>query len=1742
MTTNVWETVRVFISSTFSDMHAERDHLVKVVFPELRRRLEKHRIHLVDIDLRWGVTKEQADNDMALDLCLQQVDECRPFFIGILGERYGYIPSQIPSVNRPEFGWVQGMTGKSITELEIIHGVLNDHEMQSRSFFHFRDPDFIDDVPISKRNEVLSAGGQSARQLAELKETILKAGVPVQLNYPCVYRGLKINWRLARQKLNEQDRQQLEAIASDNIIDPQEYQSLSGNLQEFIDQESVVSLGGLKQFGDSVRDQLWRSICSQYGLEDQQITKSESGLDPLKLEADYHRRFMESRLRVYVGREQIERELTRYAEGDETVPCLLSGPSGLGKSAAMAKFTTSFEQRHKDNLVIPHFIGASPSSTGLRQMLLRFCSILKRAFSFEEEISQDTNSLSILFRQFITQIPENRHVLFVLDALNQLDEADNAHTLNWMPWKLPSHVKIIASYIDDPDRQETVLKTIRQRGCIELRLKPLTDEERFEIVRQVPSLSAKTLDAEQVDLLLENPATTNPLYLLVALEELRGFGSFEELNECIKSFPREGETVSALFQQVIERLETEFGNELVRRVFTLIATARNGLSESELLALTGNDRQSENLFPVLGQSRPYLQSRGNLIDFFHRGLYKAVRKMYLSTEEQQVSAHRCLAAYFQIQLNPPNAEPWSGDSPRALAELPYHQTMSNSWDELDKTLCNLRFIQAKCSADLTYDLVRDYSVALDALPELKEVREKECRRHQRLRKYGADLISYARANGEGISLPKAPDTSETTEKMRRANEALTHHGIDETRDARLQAFADFVSTFGHMISRFPNQTVPIAVNYGNDLSVVEAAAKDPCLSINSWLQRIPRPATAKGRPACVFVLRGHETKVTSVAMPYDGSIAFSCDESGTLLLWNLLSGELMRVIHDHRRLSKPRQWGVFGRNNCVAISADGMIGVSVRNRCVEAWDLTSGDLLSTCEEIQPGIESIALTPDGKTAIAAGSEIYVWDTRTGVLHTKMAGHDRKVHEVFISPCGKQVASLGADNTLRIWDVKTKKSRVERLTTKLTDSVETFAVTPDFSRFVWNFRSDQTSIDSTFVVWDADFPDPVRKNGLLARIRSGMNMKQPRSLIEMPNAHHWFIYKLAISDDGLIAWSMGSDHALRVWDIPSQKLLGKLNGHSGGIIDIAATPDGANAVTASEDRTLRVWDLRNGAIDAGNVAHDRGIVSISLSNDRTLACSGGKDGVLRIWNTETGGLKAMFRVNDDSTYVGGEFASNNRLVSGGSDRRLHVWDIEREQQVRTIETGGHLLHLCDGNIALAKTSDLLRVCDLSDGSLIREFQVSGVKGVMLADERSWVTIGGRTEFLEPQMAFQKEKEFTYHVKLNVWDIETGTLAATANMTEHRGGSRCLSASRTGDSLVVGMANGKVEMWDLGPADYSHRQNPELIHTIDVHNGDVRKLVLTGCGRTLYSASDDGSIGIVDLQKGKVLGSLDGHELEVTDIALTPSERLLISASKDATLRIWNLDTGVCLAIYPMNAACTTLVIVNEHRLIAGTEDGEMHFLNLHITNSDKNDHSDVLQLESTYEPVFQAKVEAVSPSKKTIPKVSDDHDVSAQKIDKGAQELLGRLENVLGEADGTFTHNLEVNTPSQAETPQDQKDVLVSILGASVCGCIITWLMSYGTDLSSLLRYLAAIVAAIGTVTGSIIPLAIRNANVQLNSHHAAVGCLVIVAGFSFASNVIQSFFPWWIALPIWILLSIPVCFLVTIISRKFFVKD
>ena len=71
-----WRIVRIFISSTFRDMHAERDHLVRVVFPELKERKSRRNLYLVDIDQPQVVTEEETEYEEALDIILDECVQC----------------------------------------------------------------------------------------------------------------------------------------------------------------------------------------------------------------------------------------------------------------------------------------------------------------------------------------------------------------------------------------------------------------------------------------------------------------------------------------------------------------------------------------------------------------------------------------------------------------------------------------------------------------------------------------------------------------------------------------------------------------------------------------------------------------------------------------------------------------------------------------------------------------------------------------------------------------------------------------------------------------------------------------------------------------------------------------------------------------------------------------------------------------------------------------------------------------------------------------------------------------------------------------------------------------------------------------------------------------------------------------------------------------------------------------------------------------------------------------------------------------------------------------------------------------------------------------------------------------------------------------------------------------------------------------------------------------------------------
>jgi tetratricopeptide (TPR) repeat protein len=675
-----WETVRVFVSSTFRDMHAERDHLVKVVFPRLRERLIQHRIGLVDIDLRWGVTREEAQNNEVLRLCLEEIDGSRPFFLGILGQWYGSVATEPRDDVLARYGWLDQHRGKSLTELEFISALSQDRDTRDRAVICFRNPSFLAELPDVIRNKIEETDPQRVAQQQRFVEWVREADIPIPpVDYACRYAGFRVHWRLLKQELEPADRDALDAHLVDGVISPVEYSQLDERLQTLTRQHGALHLTGLEDFGRQVEERLFAAIGSHIDLADRSPVDAEE--DPSAAADDDHDRFLEDRLRCYVRREQIHESLDHYVEEDDSRVCLVVGSSGAGKSSALASLVARYRQRHPESLVIPHFVGASSQSSDLHLMLRRVCMALKRHFGFSWQVPDAPAALVSKFLSVLHSVPAP--TLLVIDGVDQMVDINRSGQMRWLPDRLPVNVKIIVSCTSGPSGQPS-LPVVEDMDCRRCEVGPLTDAERSEIIRTVPSLAAKTLDDRQVELLMANSATGNPLFLRVALEELRSFGSFEQLDAMIGQFPSGEDAVTLLFDQVLTRLELDFDPRLVRAISGWIACSRAGLAERELQSVLGTEHSHGDLFAVLRQLRPYLHEHAGLVTIYHDGLRQAIEKRYLHTPELLQTAWTQLADYFEAL----------GHGRRRVVELPWLLDRLQAWERLSQALSNVDYFAA----------------------------------------------------------------------------------------------------------------------------------------------------------------------------------------------------------------------------------------------------------------------------------------------------------------------------------------------------------------------------------------------------------------------------------------------------------------------------------------------------------------------------------------------------------------------------------------------------------------------------------------------------------------------------------------------------------------------------------------------------------------------------------------------------------------------------------------------------------------------------------------------------------------------------------------------------------------------------------------------------------------------------------------------------------------------------------------
>ncbi len=300
--------------------------------------------------------------------------------------------------------------------------------------------------------------------------------------------------------------------------------------------------------------------------------------------------------------------------------------------------------------------------------------------------------------------------MIIIDAVNQLEQLDHAHSMQWLPQVLPKNVRVVISTLAGEAHDAMLRRRVKPQeetvtGLTAPEIRELAATYLGEIRHQFPNPAVERDFDRKVE-------QGNPLYILVALEELRVFGEFEELGSRINRLP---DNVPALFDQVLERIESDFTPALVRDCMAYIACGRHGMTAEELQTLlkAHAPRLDANAeapkLPDMLWSRlyrslsTYLFERSGVIDFFHGQLKEAVGKRYLHEESSREAAatHLALADFFEGR---PRDE-------RQLEELPWQLQQGGAWSRLATLLGDLNFLGALNGAD--YNAPQAYWAVLE---------------------------------------------------------------------------------------------------------------------------------------------------------------------------------------------------------------------------------------------------------------------------------------------------------------------------------------------------------------------------------------------------------------------------------------------------------------------------------------------------------------------------------------------------------------------------------------------------------------------------------------------------------------------------------------------------------------------------------------------------------------------------------------------------------------------------------------------------------------------------------------------------------------------------------------------------------------------------------------------------------------------------------------------------------------------
>lgn len=672
-----WQTITLFVSSTFSDLHRERDTLRDIVIPELNRELRSRRCDVTHIDLRWGVntaslpTPEEREREV-LDVCLDAIDRTRPFFLVLLGDRYGWVPpTDRVAVALDGTGVEPGERPWSVTHLEIEYGLLTDADAMSNG------------VALIRTGLPYEEMGDTAASYCDALARDVDATV----------RAEALDALKARLKKDLGERYvEYRATWAGGHVD-----GLDGD------------------FATRAIAALWQVLDHRTRDRRRMAPLDANEAEALAVEHHWHR------ARVDVGgSDPTLDQLLALAVSGQNV--LVVAGAGAGKSTLLARLVDELRARPDATLVLDHAAGVTPASVRPPAIVARWAAQLSALLG---DVVPDPADPGGEFASLLRRAAESQPVVLVLDGLDELGAEAAARRLAWLPEPLPEGVTVVTSASPSPN----AVSIGDRPGWSTIPVEPLDGEDARALVRQATGRRHRTLPTpvEAAIVGRRDGDRRTPLWLRLVVDELlelshddyrasvpareRADVALERL--LLDTVNRLPGTLDGLYAEVFGRVASAIDRDVVPTVLRFLSVSRRGLRERDLAKIV--ERRTGTWDPV-----PFARLRRRLdahlveqddgrLDFAHRPGRRAAGR--LGPADETIGLHRVVA---DVLTDCPEGDPVR------TAELAYHLIHSSSLDDLaDLLAAPVSREQAAATAQAVADelVARRVAGGLDAAVE-----------------------------------------------------------------------------------------------------------------------------------------------------------------------------------------------------------------------------------------------------------------------------------------------------------------------------------------------------------------------------------------------------------------------------------------------------------------------------------------------------------------------------------------------------------------------------------------------------------------------------------------------------------------------------------------------------------------------------------------------------------------------------------------------------------------------------------------------------------------------------------------------------------------------------------------------------------------------------------------------------------------------------------------------------------------